>query len=79
MNLHFSPELEAFRNDVRAFLDEALDDKLRHGAAYNGGMFQDYETNIRWHRTLAAKGWAGPGLAQALWGAGLVRGAALYL
>ena len=60
MNLHFSPELEAFRNDVRAFLDEALDDKLRHGAAYNGGMFQDYETNIRWHRTLAAKGWVAP-------------------
>ena len=40
MDLHFSPELEAFRNDVRAFLDEALDDKLRHGAAYNGGMFR---------------------------------------
>ena len=70
MDLHFSPELEAFRNDVRAFLDEALDDKLRHGAAYNGGMFQDYETNIRWHRTLAAKGWVAPAWPQRFGGPG---------
>ena len=60
MDLRFSPELEAFRASVRRFLDEALDDDLRRGAAYNGGMFQDYETNIRWHRILAAKGWVAP-------------------
>ena len=70
MNLHFSPELEAFRNDVRVFLDEALDDKLRHGAAYNGGMFQDYETNIRWHRILAAKGWVAPAWPERFGGPG---------
>ncbi len=60
MDLRFSPELEAFRDEVRAFLDGALDDELRRGAAYNGGMFQNYETNIRWHRILAAKGWVAP-------------------
>ena len=60
MDLSFSPELEAFRETVQGFLATALDDDLRRGAAYNGGMFQDYETNIRWHRILAAQGWAAP-------------------
>lgn len=60
MDLSFSPELEAFRQTIRGFLATALDDDLRRGAAYNGGMFQDYETNIRWHRILADQGWAAP-------------------
>lgn len=70
MDLRFSPELEAFRDDVRAFLDGALDDELRRGAAYNGGMFQDYETNIRWHRILAAKGWVAPAWPERFGGPG---------
>ena len=70
MDLRFSPELEAFRDEVRAFLDGALDHELRRGAAYNGGMFQDYETNIRWHRILAAKGWVAPAWPERFGGPG---------
>lgn len=70
MDLRFSPELEAFRDDVQAFLSEALHDELRRGAAYNGGMFQDYETNIRWHRILAAKGWVAPAWPERFGGPG---------
>jgi acyl-CoA dehydrogenase len=70
MDLRFSPELETFRSDVQAFLSEALDDELRRGAAYNGGMFQDYETNIRWHRILAAKGWVAPAWPERFGGPG---------
>ena len=70
MDLRFSRELEAFRDEVRAFLDGALDDELRRGAAYNGGMFQDYETNIRWHRILAAKGWVAPAWPERFGGPG---------
>lgn len=70
MDLRFSPELEAFRDDVQAFLTEALDDELRRGAAYNGGMFQDFETNIRWHRILAAKGWVAPAWPERFGGPG---------
>ena len=70
MDLRFSPELEAFRDDVRAFLTEALNDELRRGAAYNGGMFQDYETNIRWHRILATKGWVAPAWPERFGGPG---------
>ena len=70
MDLRFSRELEAFRDEVRTFLDGALDDELRRGAAYNGGMFQDYETNIRWHRILAAKGWVAPAWPERFGGPG---------
>jgi len=70
MDLRFSRELEAFRDEVRAFLDGALDDELRRGAAYNGGMFQDYETNIRWHRILAGKGWVAPAWPERFGGPG---------
>ena len=70
MDLRFSRELEAFRDEVRTFLDGALDDELRRGAAYSGGMFQDYETNIRWHRILAAKGWVAPAWPERFGGPG---------
>ena len=70
MDLRFSRELEAFRDEVRTFLGGALDDELRRGAAYNGGMFQDYETNIRWHRILAAKGWVAPAWPERFGGPG---------
>ena len=70
MDLRFSRELEAFQDEVRTFLDAALDNELRRGAAYNGGMFQDYETNIRWHRILAAKGWVAPAWPERFGGPG---------
>jgi acyl-CoA dehydrogenase len=60
MKIDFGPEYDAFRDEVRAFLDDALDDDLRAGARLNAGMFQDYKTNIRWHKILHKKGWIAP-------------------
>ena len=60
MDIRLLPEHERFRDDVRQFLDDALDDDLRDGARFCPGVFQDYETNIRWHRILYAKGWIAP-------------------
>ena len=60
MNIAFAPEHEAFRDEVRAFLDAALDDDLRQAQRYCPGIFLDYEHNIRWHRILHAKGWIAP-------------------
>jgi acyl-CoA dehydrogenase len=45
---------------VREFLDLALDGDLRDGARFCPGIFQDYDTNIRWHRILFDKGWIAP-------------------
>jgi alkylation response protein AidB-like acyl-CoA dehydrogenase len=60
MDISFSSEHEAFRSEVRAFLDEALDDELRQAQQFCPGIFLDYEHNIRWHRILHAKGWIAP-------------------
>ena len=60
MNISFSAEHEAFRDEVRTFLSEALDDDLRRAQKYCPGIFLDYEHNIRWHRILHAKGWIAP-------------------
>ena len=56
MDISLLPEHECFRDEVRRFLDDALDDDLRDGARFCPGVFQDYETNIRWHRILHAQG-----------------------
>ena len=60
MDISFSAEHEAFREEVREFLNLALDDDLRDGARFCPGIFQDYDTNIRWHRILFDKGWIAP-------------------
>ena len=60
----------AFRDEVHAFLDEALDDDLRRAARLCTGSFQDYETSIRWHRILHARGWVAPAWPRAYGGTG---------
>jgi acyl-CoA dehydrogenase len=60
MNLAFSAEHEAFRDEVRAFLEESLTDDLRNAQRNCPGIFLDYEHNIRWHRILHKKGWVAP-------------------
>lgn len=60
MNISFSPEHEAFRSEVRRFLDDALTDELRQAQRFCPGIFLDYEYNIVWHRILHQKGWVAP-------------------
>ena len=60
MNIEFAPEHEAFRGEVRRFLDTALTDELRQAARFRAGVFQEYEHNIRWHRILHKQGWIAP-------------------
>jgi acyl-CoA dehydrogenase len=60
MNISFSTEHEAFRDEVRAFLDAQLTDDLVAAQRACPGIFLDYEHNIRWHRILHAKGWVAP-------------------
>lgn len=70
MEVRFNAEHQRFRDEVRRFLDAALDDELRDGARFCPGIFQDYETNIRWHRILYRQGWVAPAWPKAHGGTG---------
>ena len=58
MDLDFSPEDLAFREEVRAFIDQNYPAHLR-GKQINEDSFQK-EDYIAWHKVLAKKGWIAP-------------------
>ncbi|MBS0550496.1 MAG: acyl-CoA dehydrogenase family protein [Proteobacteria bacterium] len=60
MDLDLSPQDQAFRDEVRRFLDTHLTEDLREAGAKTGGVFADFEAGRRWHRVLAGKGWSAP-------------------
>ena len=60
MDLALSPEDEAFRDEVRRFLDDNLTNDLREAGCRTGGVFADIAAGLRWHKVLAERGWAAP-------------------
>ncbi|MEZ5560278.1 MAG: acyl-CoA dehydrogenase family protein [Pseudomonadales bacterium] len=60
MHISFSAEHEAFRDEVKRFLDGNLTDELRDAQRFCPGIFLDYEHNIVWHRILHRQGWIAP-------------------
>ena len=59
MDLHYSDEDLAFRDQVRAFLDSHLPEDLR--AKVLGHMRLSKDDFVRWHGILAKQGWVAPG------------------
>jgi alkylation response protein AidB-like acyl-CoA dehydrogenase len=57
MNLQFSAEDEAFRDEVRAFLNESLSEHLREGARMTPGVFCEPDIGREWQGILHRKGW----------------------
>jgi len=57
MNLEFSPQEMAFRDEVRAFIAEHFEPIRRPFASRDEMGKEDY---LRWHRILARKGWVAP-------------------
>jgi acyl-CoA dehydrogenase len=57
MDLALSPVETAFRDEVRAFLDEALTPAMRRGAALTSGVFAEPEVAQPWQQALEARGW----------------------
>jgi alkylation response protein AidB-like acyl-CoA dehydrogenase len=58
MDLTYSPEEQAFRDEVRGWLTANLPADIRDKVTqYRGLSKEDY---IRWHKILAAKGWSVP-------------------
>ena len=51
MDLALSPQDEAFREEVRGFLDQNLTEDLREAGRKTAGVFAEFEAGQRWHRT----------------------------
>ncbi|HEX7887018.1 MAG TPA: acyl-CoA dehydrogenase family protein [Phenylobacterium sp.] len=60
MDLDFAPDDLAFRDEVRAFIAENLDDDMRAMMGQSKNQYVDKETQVRWMKRLNAKGWAAP-------------------
>jgi alkylation response protein AidB-like acyl-CoA dehydrogenase len=59
MDLSFSPEEEAFRQEVREFIRENLPDNLK-GKVRRGDL-QGRDDYLTWHKILYRQGWVAPG------------------
>ncbi|MCZ2413389.1 MAG: acyl-CoA dehydrogenase family protein, partial [Burkholderiales bacterium] len=58
MDLDYSTEERAFRDEVRAWLDASIPADLREKVLNYSGLSK--EDLVRWHRILADKGWVAP-------------------
>ena len=61
MNVAFSPEDLAFRDEVRRFLDEKLTPEMRRATDLNPSVFSEPDIGRVWNRILHEKGWSAPG------------------
>lgn len=67
MNLFLDPSEQAFRAEVRAFIDRELTEQMRAGQAATTGSYPAPEIAIPWQRALDRQGWLVP-LWPAQWG-----------
>ena len=58
MDLNYSPDELAFRDEVRGWLQSNLPDELR--AKMEGYQELSKDDLLRWHKILAKKGWVAP-------------------
>jgi alkylation response protein AidB-like acyl-CoA dehydrogenase len=58
MDLAFTPEETAFRQEVRSFIEENYPKELRR--KQDAGQELTKEETLSWHRILARKGWSAP-------------------
>ncbi|MFZ4285791.1 acyl-CoA dehydrogenase family protein [Variovorax sp. HJSM1_2] len=68
MSIFHTPELRAFRAEVRSFLQQNLSDELVQ--ATRGGLHLEREPMARWQATLDARGWGAPHWPKSLGGTG---------
>jgi alkylation response protein AidB-like acyl-CoA dehydrogenase len=70
MDLSFSKEDLAFRDEVRAFIAEAYDEDLQAKSAQSKNGYLDKDSMLKWQRALYRKGWAAPNWAEEYGGPG---------
>ena len=60
MDIAYSAEDQAFREEVRTFLDTKLSDDMRRAAARTTTVFADKDLAMAWQAILVEQGWAVP-------------------
>ena len=60
MDMDFSPQDIAFREEVRSFLADKLPEHLRAGSRQTPGVFVEPDIGMEWHRILNEQGWVAP-------------------
>ena len=60
MDLSFTADDIAFRDQVRGFIAEAFDDELRQAVADSRNGYLPRELQLRWQQRLADRGWLAP-------------------
>ncbi|MEM7078495.1 MAG: acyl-CoA dehydrogenase family protein [Pseudomonadota bacterium] len=60
MHIEHSAQDEAFRQEVRTFLEENLTDELRQAGRNRTSVWQEIDSSRAWQRILHDKGWAAP-------------------
>ena len=78
MDLSFSPEEEAFRAEVRAFIADAKS-KLPKNMGAPEAATRTKDDYLAWHKLLYKKGWVAPAWPKEYGGTGWTRDAALHL
>jgi acyl-CoA dehydrogenase len=70
MDLSFTREEEAFREEVRAFFASALTDELREAGRLMTSVYSSREVALAWQKILYDKGWLVPSWPEAYGGTG---------
>ena len=60
MELAWTDDDLAFRDEVRAFLAENLTPEIRRAGELMTSVYADHDLSLAWQRILAARGWAAP-------------------
>ena len=68
MDLSFTPEQLAFRDEVRTWISENMPPEMKKKADDGGHFSQD--ESMEWHKILAAKGWVAPAWPEEVGGTG---------
>ncbi len=71
MDMTFTAEHEAFRQDVRDFIADAYDGEMRAAAAKaHSAVAMPRDLQVRWQKRLSARGWLAPGWPEEYGGPG---------
>ncbi|BCW89834.1 Putative acyl-CoA dehydrogenase FadE17 [Alphaproteobacteria bacterium SO-S41] len=70
MDLAFTKEDLAFRDEVRAFIAANFDEDMRQQSANSKNGYMSKEAHVRWQKALYAKGWAATNWPKQYGGAG---------
>ncbi len=60
MALSLTAEEEAFRAEVRDFIDSSMTESAREAGRLTAGVVSDFDGAMDWYRTLSKKGWVAP-------------------